>query len=309
MAIVFIGTPEFSVPSLRALVAAGLEVGAVITQPDRPAGRGRRLRASAVKEAALELGLPLLQPESLKDSAAVAEIEALHPEALVAVAYGQILRPNVLAIAPRGVINVHPSLLPRWRGASPVQAALLAGETETGVTIMLMDAGMDSGPVLSQERAFIEDDDTAGTLLARLAVQGADLLVRTLPRWLTDEITPVPQDDALATTCPLIRKDDARIDWTLPAREIWLRVRAFNPWPGADTTLEGETLHIWRALPLDSESGEPVGTVVATAHGFAVQTGSGLLEVVEAQRAGRRPLSAQELLRGWPSLIGARFGR
>lgn len=308
MSLVFIGTPDFAVPSLRRLAADSHEIAAVVTQPDRPAGRGRRLIPSPVKAAAEELGLPVQQPESLRSAEAVAAIAAVKPEVIVAVAYGQILRQAVLDVAPKGVLNVHPSLLPRWRGASPVPAAILAGDTETGVTIMLMDTGMDSGPILSQVRAGIDDQDTAGLLLERLAEQGAELLGETLPRWLAGEITPQRQDDSQATTCPLLRKEDGRVDWTLPARDIWRRVRAYNPWPGAFTTLDGETLHIWQASPVDRESREPPGTVIATAGGFGVQTGAGVLEVLEAQRSGRRSLSAKELLRGMPGLIGKRLG-
>lgn len=308
MTLVFFGTPDFAVPSLRRLAVDGHEIAAVVTQPDRPAGRGRRPIPSPVNAAAEELGLLIQQPESLRSAEAVAAIAALKPEVIVAVAYGQILRRPVLDIAPKGVLNVHPSLLPRWRGASPVPAAILAGDTETGVTIMLMDTGMDSGPILSQVRAGIDDQDTAGLLLARLAGQGAELLAETVPRWLSGEITPQPQDDSMATTCPLLHKEDGRLDWTLPARDIWRRVRAYNPWPGTLTALDGETLHIWQASPVDRESGEPPGTVIATAGGFGVQTGAGVLEVLEAQRSGRRSLSASELLRGMPGLIGKRLG-
>jgi methionyl-tRNA formyltransferase len=227
---------------------------------------------------------------------------------MVAVAYGQILRPNFLAIPPKGVLNVHPSLLPRWRGASPVQAAILAGEIETGVTIMLMDAGMDSGPILAQDRAPVDDDDTARTLLDRLSEHGARLLTETLPPWLAGALIPQPQDDDLATTCPLIRKEDGRIDWSQPAREIALRVRAFNPWPGAYTQFGTETLHIWRAHPIYDALDLAPGVVFPTPEAFAVHTGDGALEVLEAQRPSRRPLPAPELLRGMPTLIGSRLG-
>jgi methionyl-tRNA formyltransferase len=263
--------------------------------------------------AAEELDLPVLQPATLRDAAVVGQLRAFGAEAFVAVAYGQILRPELLNIPPRGVLNVHPSLLPRWRGASPVAGAILAGDEETGVTIMLMDAGMDSGPILAQRRVPIAPDDTTGTLNATLAVLGAELLAETLPRWLRGEIEPQPQDDSLATVTRLIRKEDGAIDWSLSAREIWLRVRAYNPWPGAFSTLDGEVLHIWRARPVDGTTGEQSGTVVAGPFppegvAFAVQTGDGLLAVLEAQRAGRRALPAAEFLRGMPGLIGRRLG-
>jgi methionyl-tRNA formyltransferase len=313
MSIVFIGTPDFAVPSLRRLAAAGHTISAVITQPDRPAGRGRHLAPPPVKIAAEELGLPVLQPETLRDAEPLDAIRALEPEAIVAVAYGQILRQELLDIPPRGVLNVHPSLLPRHRGASPIAGAILAGDEQTGVSIMLMDAGMDSGPVLAQVRAPIYPLDTTGTLTASLAELGADLLAETLPRWLSGEITPQPQDDSRATVTHLIRKEDGAIDWTLPAVEIWRHVRAYTPWPGAATALAGEPLLIRQAWPLAGMSGELLGTVVAMpsnappeaqAAAFAVQTGDGLLAVLEVQRAGRRALSSADFARGIPGIIG-----
>lgn len=317
MSIVFIGTPDFAVPSLRRLAADGYEIAAVITQPDRATGRHRnRLTPPPVKEAALELGLPVHQPASLRDPDAVARLRALQPEVVVVVAYGQILRQDVLGIPPRGVINVHASLLPKYRGASPITAAILAGDEETGVSIMLMDAGMDTGPVLAQRLEGISPHDTTGSLSSRLAKLGADLLADTLPRWLGGEIEPQPQDNSQATVTRLIRKEHGAIDWTLPAVDTWRRVRAYNPWPGAYTALNGEQITIWNAWPLASDSPEAPGTVVALPpelgddtpeSAFAVQTGTGLLAVVELQRAGRRAVSSAEFLRGAPSLVGRRF--
>ena len=321
MSIVFIGTPAFAVPSLRRLVSAGHAVSAVITQPDRPAGRGRRAQPSAVKVAAAELGLTVLQPPSLRDPQVLEQIAALRPEAMVAVAYGQILRREFLDIAPRGVLNVHPSLLPRYRGASPIPATILAGDEETGVTIMLMDAGMDSGPILSQAACPISPEDTTGSLTGALADLGAQLLVDTLPGWLSGEIEPRPQDDSLASVTRLLQKDDGIIDWARPAVEIWRQARAYSPWPGATTRLDGELLRIWRCRPLSSGTDSPPGTVLAlpldvTAAGdagplpaaFAIQTGEGLLAPLELQREGRRRLAAAEFLRGLPGLIGKRLG-
>jgi methionyl-tRNA formyltransferase len=320
MPIIFIGTPAFAVPSLRRLAAEGHEISAVITQPDRPAGRGRHRRAPAVKEAAKELGLNVLQPPTLHNPETLEQIRALSPEVIVAVAFGRILRRQLLDIPPRGVLNVHPSLLPRYRGASPIAAAILNGDELTGVTIMLMDAGMDSGPILAQRSCPVTPEDTAGTLAEALAAAGAGLLAQTLPRWLRGEIVPQPQDDSLATKTSLLRKEDGRIDWTRPAVHIWRQVRAYNPWPGAYTGYAGALLHIWRAWPLDGGQARQPGTVVALAPGeraqtaspehaaFAVQTGDGLLAILEAQRAGKRSLPADELLRGMPGLIGARFG-
>ena len=318
MAIVFIGTPSFAVPSLKRLAGDGLPILAVITQPDRPAGRSRQPRPPAVKLAALELGLPVLQPESLRDPALLDRVRAIAPECAVAVAYGQILRPEFLDIPTRGVVNVHPSLLPRYRGASPIPAAILAGDETTGVTIMLMDPGMDTGPILSQATHSIYPEDTTGTLSDRLAQAGAALLGETLPRWLRGEITPQSQDASQATTTSLLHKGDGRIDWTRPAVEIWRQVRACNPWPGAFTALDGEPLHIWRAWPIDAPAADDPGAVVVLpvelAAGVpesppvAVQTGEGLLAVREAQRSGRRALPAAEFLRGMPNLIGRRLG-
>jgi methionyl-tRNA formyltransferase len=317
MSIIFVGTPAFAVPSLRRLTNAGHEISAVVTQPDRPAGRHRAPQPPPVKLLAEELGLRVLQPESLRDPDAVTELGAVTPDVIVVVAYGQILRPDVLAIPSRGVLNIHPSLLPRWRGASPIPAAILAGDNETGITVMLMDAGMDSGPILSQRRMAIGDDYTTASLSAQLAESGADLLVATMPRWLAGEIEPTPQDGSKATTSPLLRKEDGAIDWRLSATDIWRRVRAYNPWPGAYTSLDGDLLHIWRAWPLDSDSGTEPGTVVEiddavgarpAGAAFAVQTGSGILVPLEVQRAGRRALSADEFRRGVPGLIGRRLG-
>jgi methionyl-tRNA formyltransferase len=271
--------------------------------------------------AAEELGLRIMQPQTLRDPAVIADLRSQDPDTIIVVAYGQILRPEVLEIPARGVLNVHPSLLPRWRGASPIPAAILAGDTETGVTIMLMDAGMDSGPVLSQTKVPISDDDTTASLSERLSDVGAELLAETLPRWFASEIEPMPQDDSQSTTCPLLRKDDGAIDWRLPAIEIWRRVRAYNPWPGAFTGLDGDLLHIWRAWPMDYHSSEQPGTVIALDETwraplpsdyaevarFAVATGDGMLIPTEVQRAGRRVLLATEFLRGMPKLIGRRL--
>ena len=318
MAVLFIGTPAFAVPSLQRLVADGHRIAAVITQPDRPAGRGRRERPSAVKIAALEFGLSIIQPESLRDAAALAGVRALSVECAVAVAYGQILRPEFLEIPPLGVVNVHPSLLPKYRGASPIPAALLAGDDVTGVTIMLMDAGMDSGPILAQRPHPINPEDSTGTLSDRLAIFGADLLGETLPRWLRGDIEPIPQDDAAATRTSLLRKEDGAIDWSRPAAAIWRQVRACNPWPGAFTHTSADTIHIWRAWPLEAPSSAEPGTVLPLSSelhalvpedaAFVVQAGEGLLAVQEAQRAGKRALPAGDFLRGMPALMGKRLG-
>jgi methionyl-tRNA formyltransferase len=321
MSLVFIGTPTFAVPSLHALVRDSHSIASVITQPDRPAGRHNTPRPPPVKAAAIGLGLPVLQPTNLRDSDTLARLRELSPEVIVVVAYGQILRQAVLDIPARGVLNVHPSLLPRWRGASPIPAAILAGDERTGVTIMLMDAGMDSGPILNQTEAPIHDSDTTASLSDTLSQTGAELLAETLPRWLAGDLEPKPQVESQATVCPLLRKEDGAIDWALPAIDIWRRVRAYNPWPGAFASLGGDAVRIWQAAPLDATSSAGTGTVLALNEpwandlsadirnhaAFAVQTGRGLLIPLEVQRAGRRILPATEFVRGMPGLIGQRL--
>lgn len=319
--VVFMGSPEFALPSLRRLVEAGYQVVGVYTQPDREAGRGRQLLSPPVKRLALEHGLPVFQPPSLRRDEAVAELAALRPEVIVLAAYGQLLRQPVLEIPTRGVLNVHPSLLPRHRGASPVAAAILAGDAETGVTIILTDPGMDSGPVLSRRAIPVEHSDTTGTLTAKLAALGADLLLETLPRWLEGRLTPQPQDDSRATYAPMLRKEDGLIDWGQPAETVWRRVRAYNPWPGAYTLLDGELLHIWEAWPLPGGTGGEPGTALPLAReqagavpaqaghaAFGVQTGEGVLAVLRVQRASRRAMAADEFLRGQRDLPGRRLG-
>lgn len=260
------------------------------------------------------------QPSTLRDPEALSDLRSLQPEIIAVVAYGQLLRPQVLEIPPRGVLNVHPSLLPRHRGASPIPGAILAGDTETGVTIMLMDPGMDTGPILSQRSVPIEPGDTAGTLSDRLSQLGAEMLAEALPQWLAGQIEPKPQDDARATKTPLLRKGDAFIDWRLPAEDLWRKVRAYNPWPGAYTIWDGEMLHVWEAWPLESTQERPPGVVAALSAGerkqlpvgaehaaFSVQTGHGVLAVLLLQRAGRKPLLPDDFLRGAPGIIGARL--
>jgi len=313
MSIIFIGTPEFAVPSLRRLAGSGYRISAVVTQPDRRAGRGRSTRASPVKKAALELGIEVLQPATLRDKGEIERIAALHPEVMAAVAYGQILRPDVLAIAPRGVVNVHPSLLPRYRGASPIQSAILSGDDVTGVTIMLMDARMDSGPVLAQQKVAIETNDTGGTLSARLADVGAQLLSDALRAWLDGDVQAQAQDESKATVTRLLSKDDGRIDWSESAVQISRQVRAFDPWPGSYTTLRGEKLIIWRGLPVeDGQSSNPGELLELTGQPtnprIAVATGDGMLELLDVQREGRKRVSAADFARGTRDLVGSRLG-
>ena len=302
------GTPEFAVPTLPTLLHSTYPVAAVVTQPDRPAGRGRKLEPSPVKRVAQAHGVPVLQPATLKDPQAVAELAAYAPDVIVVAAFGQILRAAVLEMPRFGCINVHASLLPRWRGAAPVQAAILAGDEATGCTIMRMDAGMDTGPILAQAALDIQADDTGGSLTARLAEQGAELLGQTLPRWLAGEIEPTPQDADQATTCRPLRKEQGVIDWRQPAVELARAVRAFNPWPAASTTWNGQGLKILRAaaasLPQLAEPGE----VLAVDGAILAATGDGALRLEELQLAGRGPLSAVEFARGQRQFIGSRLG-
>jgi methionyl-tRNA formyltransferase len=306
--LIFMGTPAFAVPSLKAL-ASQYDVAAVVTQPDRPARRGRKLTASPVKEMALALGLPILQPVSLRDEEAVSCLRGLEPQAMVVAAYGQILKPEVLAIPPAGVINVHPSLLPKYRGASPIAGALLAGEEETGVTIMLMDEGMDTGPILAQTTIQIDPRDTTGLLEERLATVGAELLVETLTTWLEGSIEARPQDDELATYTKPVTNDGASLDWSLPAIDLWRRVRAYNPRPGARTWWKGDQLKVHAARPDTrwADEGEP-GQVVRTSSGVGVVTGEGALLLEEVQLAGKRSMGMEDFARGQRDFVGSRLG-
>ena len=308
--VVFMGTPGFAVPTLEALTTQqDYELVCVITQPDRPAGRGRRVIAPAVKEAALAHRLPVWQPRTLRDAEAVEKLRALSPTVIVVAAFGQILRPNVLAIPPRGCLNVHASLLPRWRGAAPIPAAILSGDEETGVTIMLLDEGMDTGPILAQAALHIHPADTTGSLTERLAALGADLLIATLPRWLAGKIQPIPQDHSRAMVCRPLRKEEGWLDWSLPAIELERRVRAYNPWPGAYTTWLDQRLKVLRAASLGDWRGpQPAGQVLDLPEGVAVATGTGALLLLEVQLAGRRAMPTTDSLRGQQEFVGSRLG-
>lgn len=248
------GSGGFAVPSLEALLRSEHEIAGLVTQPDKPAGRGHRLRVPKTKELALEHGLRLHQPVKLRAGDSVQWIREVAPELIVVVAYGQIVPKSVLEIPPRGVVNVHGSLLPAYRGAAPVQWAIANGESRTGVTTMLMDEGLDTGPILLARAVDIARDDTAESLSEKLAAEGAELLIETVARWERGEIEPRPQDDAAATRAPRLRKEDARVDWSWPARKIDNRVRAFVPWPVAFATIAGETVRIWRARAVEEAS-------------------------------------------------------
>lgn len=305
MRIVFAGTPDFAVPALDALVDAGHAIVAVYTQPDRPAGRGRKLVASPVKQRALELGIPVEQPESLKTPEAQQRLREYAPEVMVVVAYGLLLPQAVLDIPARGCLNIHASLLPRWRGAAPIQRAIEAGDAESGVCIMQMERGLDTGPVLLEKRLNIGERETGGELHDRLARLGAEAIVEALAQ--LDALTPRPQDDVQATYARKLEKHEARIDWNEAAIDIERRVRAFNPWPVAFTTLDGQPLRIWRA-EATAGAGQP-GTVIAAANaGIDVATGDGALRILELQPAGKRVLTAAQFLNGHRLAAGAKLG-
>jgi len=299
MRVCFFGTPEAAVPALQALLAApGVSVPLVVTNPDRPSGRGNRLTAPPVKHAALSAGLVIRQPPRARDVAE--ELRALQPDACAVVAYGALLPPAVLDAGGRGFVNLHFSLLPRWRGAAPVQAALLAGEVETGVTCFVLDAGMDTGPVLSSARIPVAPDETAGALTARLAALGAPLLVDALRGLVTGTLDPVPQDDSRATHAPKVADADARLDWSREAVALERAVRAFNPAPGAHTTLAGRRLKVHRAAAVDGPAADaPPGTVVREGRMAVARCGAGGLRLDEVQPAGRPRMDGLALLNGY----------
>jgi methionyl-tRNA formyltransferase len=309
MRLVFLGTPPFAVPTLERTLDAGHEVVAVYTQPDRPRGRGLEPAPSAVKAAALRRVLAVRQPERIRRPEVVAELQELKPEAMVIVGYGQIIPQNIIDIPPLGIINVHASLLPKYRGAAPVQWAIARGETLTGVTTMRIDAGLDTGDILLARETPIGADETAVELALRLAVMGADLLIRTLDCLTTGSIQPRKQDNALATLAPILRKEDGLIDWSLPAREICNRVRGFMPWPGAYTWFRGRVLQIWKARLAEPHSGEP-GTLRAEDRRLLVHCGEGTsIELLEVQLEGRRKMGTDAFINGQHVQAGEELGK
>lgn len=297
MRVVFLGTPQFAVPSLEQVAAAGHEVAAVVTQPDRPRGRGQQLAASPVKQTAVRLGIPVHQPERVSRPEAVEYLRALAPEAMVVVGYGRIIPQSVIDLAPLGIINVHASLLPKYRGAGPIQWAIINGEQRTGVTTMRIDAGLDTGEMLLKAETEIGPEENAVELGQRLAPMGAELLVRTLEGLAAGRITGEKQDDAQATYAPLLKKEDGAIDWSRPAREIHNRVRGLQPWPGAYTTFRGLKLHAWRTRPVDAWGQRSPGAVLGV-RPLLVQCGLGSLELLEVQMEGRRRVMAGDFTNG-----------
>jgi methionyl-tRNA formyltransferase len=307
--LIFAGTPEFAAQALIALHDAGHDIALVLTQPDRPAGRGQKLGVGAVKQAAQVRGLALYQPASLKDPEAHTPLAEARADVMVVAAYGLILPQAVLDIPPRGCLNIHASLLPRWRGAAPIQRAILAGDAQTGVGIMLMEAGLDTGPVLLEVATPIGATETAGELHDRLAGLGASAIVAALDQ--LDTLAATAQDNARATYAAKLTRDEARLDWSRPSAELARAVRAYNPAPGAFTLLDGRTLKLWRALRADNlapGAGEPGTVLSADRHGLSVATGDGALRILELQAEGGRRMEAGALLAGRPIAPGTRLG-
>ncbi len=301
------GTPDFAVPSLKALKEAGYEIPLVITQPDKPAGRGKRLKPPPVKVEAERLGLKVYQPERIKDNEELKKIlEEISPDLIVVAAYGKILPDWLLKLPKYGVINVHASLLPKYRGASPIQAALLNGERKTGITIMKVIPELDAGDVISQREVEIKKEDNAQTLHDRLAQVGAELLTETIPKFTKGEIEPKPQNHDKATYCPKITKEMGRINWERSAEEIFNMVRAFTPWPGAFTYYKGKMVKLTKVKPAEGK-GEP-GEVIEAGKRLIVATGKGALEILRIKPEGRKEISGDEFIRGYRVRAGDRFG-
>ncbi len=299
MRILFMGSPAFAVHPLSAIVDAGHEIVGVVTQPDRPAGRQRHLTPPPVKVAAQRLGLPILQPATLRDAAVVEALAALRPDVGVVAAYGEILRPNVLAIPPLGYLNIHPSLLPLHRGPTPVAGAILAGEQQTGVTIMQLDRGMDSGPILRQAVVELRPDAYAGPLTDELFILGSQMLVEALEGYAAGRIIPQVQEHERASLTKMLKKEDGQIDWQLPAIQIERMIRAYDPWPGAQTSWRGQGLRVLRAAVVEGEAATPGSLIGPSAQRYPlVASGAGMLELREVQPAGKRAMDGAAWLAG-----------
>jgi len=306
--IIFAGTPEFSVPPLRALLDSCHQVIAVYTQPDRPAGRGRKLVASPVKQLAVQQGVPVFQPKNFRQEEDLRALQALQADLMVVVAYGLILPRRVLDAPRLGCINIHASLLPRWRGAAPIQRAIAAGDPETGITIMQMEEGLDTGPMWMKWRCPIATDETGGSLHDRMSLMGAEALMQALPGIMDGSVTPEIQDDTQSCYASKLEKTEARIDWIRQAGELDRQVRAFNPWPVAQADYAGKVLRIWESLVLPGGEGARPGTVVGTGkEGIEVATGDGLLCITRLQLPGKKAVSAADFLNAH-NLDGVVFG-
>lgn len=297
MRLIYLGTPAFAVPTLERVVEAGHDVRLVVTQPDRPKGRGQQLALSPVKEAALRLNLSVYQPERVRRPESVETLRAIAPDAMVIVGYGQIIPQSIIDIASLGIINVHASLLPKYRGAGPIQWSIVRGETVTGVTTMRIDSGLDTGDMLLKAETPIGPDETAVGLGHRLAVMGADLLVKTLDGLAAGTITPIPQDNAQATHAPIIKKEDGLIDWSKSAQQIHDQIRGLQPWPGAYSMFRGQKLHIWKSMPHEGAAAAAPGAI-ARLKPLIIHCGGGDLELVEVQMEGRKRISASDFANG-----------
>jgi methionyl-tRNA formyltransferase len=308
---VFMGTPQFAVTILESLLRSSYQVLAVYTQPDKPAGRGRPVVFPPVKKLALERQIPVIQPETFKSSEVMERLASFQPELIVVAAFGCILPQEVLSLPKFACLNVHPSLLPRHRGPSPVANTILCGDELTGVTIMVMDAGLDTGPILAQKKVGISFMDTTGSLSSKLADTGAALLLETLPKWLGGELKPQAQDESQATYSKLITSKDGEIDWHLSALELWRMVRAYNPWPSCYTWCQGKRLKIHKAIPLGDVREREIGEVIALAEqpGVGVVTKQGILGLCQVQLEGKREMSAGDFVRGKRDFIGSVLGR
>ncbi|MGQ0667502.1 MAG: methionyl-tRNA formyltransferase [Nitrospiraceae bacterium] len=309
MRIVFMGTPEFAVPSLEALLKSDNQIVGIVTQPDRPKGRGQLLSPPPVKLVAQRAGIPLLQPLKIKTPDFLNALAAWKPDLIAVTAFGRILHAPILNLPPLGCVNVHGSLLPKYRGAAPVQWAVINGETETGITTMLMDEGMDTGPILLQDRIPILPEDTAGTLAPRLAALGGRLLVETITQLNAGTLTARPQDHAQATMAPLLKKEDGLLDWGLSAQALAHRIRGLSPWPGAYTFHGQERWNIWKAAPLQEPTQGLPGTIIgSTKQSLLVATGSGTLELLELQTANSRRMPVGQFLAGHRVDPGSKLG-
>ncbi|MDA8223770.1 methionyl-tRNA formyltransferase [Desulfosporosinus sp.] len=322
MRVVFMGTPDFAVPTLRALADSGQTIVGVFTQPDRPAGRGKKLKPSPVKVVAEELGLPVFQPETIKTEEWIRQLKDLAPESIIVVAYGQILSKEILQLPVRGCINVHASLLPAYRGAAPIHWAIIKGETITGVTTMQMDEGLDTGDMLLKQEIMISHESTTGEIHDKLAALGAELLIDTLNQLEMGSLIPTPQTGE-SNYAPLLKREHERLDWSRRATDLHDQIRGLNPWPGAFATFRGENLKVWRSIPFlpqdsattieigseapNTASADPGQIIQVLGDGLLVQTGEGILRLLEVQPAGKRSMPARDFFNGRHGQVGEQF--